>query len=285
MVVVVALFWAARVLLARPFRTRQAALRLLTLGAALVAGTALAALVLIPFVELLNHSIDVQIRTASDSHEPARYLLGIFLHDYWGHARTSIEFASALEEHAYYVAALPLMLAAVALIVRRRPERLAVAAVGAASLAVATGIPPFFDVVTRLPGFDAARNGRFAVITVLCVAVLAGWGLDDLSGRRIPAARRRVVLGVGLGLLILPVVIVAGSVHLHALGSAFRVAWGFATPTAGLASRAGGGIVGLVHLASLLEWLVVAAAALGAAGVSAARPVGCRGVRRARGGC
>ena len=28
----------------------------------------------------------------------------------------------------------------------------------------------------RCPGFDAARNGRLAVISVLCVAVLAGWG-------------------------------------------------------------------------------------------------------------
>ena len=66
------------------------------------------------FAELLSHSIDIDARTAaaSDAHEPARYLLGIFLHDWWGRgSRVPLEFASKLEEHAYYVAALPLMLA------------------------------------------------------------------------------------------------------------------------------------------------------------------------------
>ena len=69
---------------------------------------------------------------------------------------------------------------------------------GAVALAVATGIPPFFDIVKSLPGFDAARNGRLAVIAVLCVAVLAGWALDDLTGPEAAAAqrRRRLVLAV-----------------------------------------------------------------------------------------
>ena len=85
-------------------------------------GTALAAITLIPFAELLSHSIDLKARTAAaaDAHEPARYLLGVFLHDWWGRgSRVPLEFASALEEHAYYVAALPLMLAACALVLAR----------------------------------------------------------------------------------------------------------------------------------------------------------------------
>ena len=40
---------------------------------------------------------------------------------------------------------------------------------------------------SQLPGFDAANNGRFAVIAVLCLAVLAGWGLDELTAGRIAA--------------------------------------------------------------------------------------------------
>ncbi len=179
-------FWVVRAFVSRPLRERDLPLRLFTLGAALVTGTALAAITLIPFVELLSHSIDLKARTAaaSDAHEPARYLLGIFLHDWWGRgSRVPLEFASSLEEHAWYVAALPLMLAVCALVLRPSRERIVVAATGLIALAVAAGIPPFFTVVKALPGFDAARNGRLAVIAVLCVAVLAGWGLDEVTGR------------------------------------------------------------------------------------------------------
>src|SRR3954471_25042423 len=193
--VCVAAFWVVRALASRPLRERDLLVRLATFGGALALGTALAAISLIPFAELLSHSIDVDARTAaaSNAHEPARYLLGVFLHDWWGRgSRVPLEFASSLEEHAYYVAALPLMLAASALVLAPRRERIVVAAVGLVALAVATGIPPFFDIVKALPGFDAARNGRLAIISVLCVAVLAGWGLDDLvAGRRkrlVPAA-------------------------------------------------------------------------------------------------
>ena len=155
------------------------------------------------------------------------------------------------------------MLAAAALVARPRAKRIGVACVGGATLAVATGLPPFYDLVVRLPGLSAAHNGRFAVVTVLCLAVLAGWGLDDLSGPRL--RRRRAILAVGLGLLAAPAVIVAaaGRLDADALGPALRVAWGFATPTRGLASPVGGGVSEVIKLASLLEWLVVAAAALG----------------------
>ena len=70
---------------------------------------------------------------------------------------------------------------------------------GAAALAVATGLPPLYDLVVQLPGFDAANNGRFAVIAVLCLAVLAGWGLDELTARDAAPRRRGVVLGVRRG--------------------------------------------------------------------------------------
>src|SRR3954453_18396984 len=125
----VAAFWGIRALTGRDRRVT----RLLTLGGAMAVGTALAAITLIPFAELLRHSIDIDARTAaaSDAHEPARYLLGIFLHDWGGPgSRVPLEFASKLEEHAYYVAALPLMLACSAVALRPRRERIATAAVG-----------------------------------------------------------------------------------------------------------------------------------------------------------
>ena len=266
LVILVSLFWGGRVLVTPELRQDRPMSRLLTLGLAMAAGIALAAVLLLPFFELLDHSIDRKVRVGefSDSHAPSRYLLGIFLHDWWGRSsRTPLEFAAALEEHAYYMAALPLMLAGAALVLRRRLERIVVAVLGFVALAAATGIPPFFDLVQKLPGFEAVRNGRLAVWAVLCVALLAGWGLDDLTGREVPASRRRMVLAIALGLLALPIVIVAAgaNIDLGAFGDALRVAWGFATPTPGLAPAAGGQLSDVIKLASLLEWTVLAAAA------------------------
>ena len=62
------------------------------------------------------------------------------------------------------------------------------------ALAMATGIQPLFDVLTQLPGFSTAHNSRLAVIFVFCFALLAGWGLDELTedvvARRALARRR-----------------------------------------------------------------------------------------------
>jgi hypothetical protein len=254
--VVVALFWLARTLASRELRERLAP-RLLTLFAALGVGTALAAVALIPFGELLAHSSDAAARAdASDLlNQPARYLLGIFLHDYWGRKAGALQFGPGLEERAYYVAALPLILAAVALVVRRSWTRMAVAAVAAGALAVATGLPPLYDLVVKLPGFDAANNGRFAVVTILCLAVLAGWGLDELTAKQ-AVGRRGLVLGVAAGLVALPVAIALADRQFgrDALGTAIKVAWAFQDPEPGAAA--------VIKLASLLEWLVLGAAAL-----------------------
>jgi hypothetical protein len=254
--VAVALFWLVRAVASRPLRERDLLLRLATFGGALAVGTALAAITLIPFAELLSHSIDIDARTAaaSDAHEPARYLLGVFLHDWWGRgSNVSLEFASSLEEHAYYVAALPLMLAASALMLAPRRERIVVAAVGLVALAVAAGIPPFFDVVKALPGFDAARNGRLAVIAVLCAAVLAGWALDDLTGPAPSEWARRLLPALCAVVLLIPVVWVARRVSLDSLGDGLRIAWGFASP---------GQDGDSIRMASLLEWLLPALLAM-----------------------
>jgi hypothetical protein len=253
---VVALFWVVRTLVARSLRERLAA-RVLTLAAAFVVGTALAAIALIPFAELLAHSSDATARAeASDLlNQPATYLLGLFLHDYWGSAAAALQFGPGLEERAYYVGALPLMLAVAAPILRPTRARISVALVGAATLAVSTGLPPY-QLLVRLPGFDATNNGRFAVVTVLCLAVLAGWGLDDLTRRGLAVRRRRLVLAAGACLLALPVVIALGDREFGrgVLGTALKVASGFEDP----APRA----AAVVKLASVLEWAVLGGVAL-----------------------
>jgi hypothetical protein len=264
MLAAVGLFWTGRVLLDGELRKRFVP-RLLALGSALGVGTALAAVSLIPFVELLTNSADVGARAGASEvlfRQPPKYLLGLFLYDFWGAGRTSYEFAATNQEHAYYVAALPLMLAAAALVLRPRRERVAVVLAGAAGLAIATGQPPLFDLLTSLPGFEAANNSRFGVIAIVCLAVLAGWGFDDLTGGRIARRKRELVIALAAGLVALPVLIAAagGNLKLDLLGRSLRAAWLFDPPSVALLGTPEGPYV--VKLASVLEWLLPALLAL-----------------------
>jgi Bacterial membrane protein YfhO len=266
---VVVLFWAGRVLLSG-FGARAAVARLLWIAGALAAGVALAAVALLPFAELLSHSSDATSRAeASDLlHQPSRYLLGLFLHDWWGHAKAALDFGPGLEERAYYVGALPLLLAALALVLNPRRERIAVAAVGAVALACATGISPFYDVLVALPGFDAANNGRMAVIAVLGLAVLAGWGADDLFREPIAGRRRQIAIVTVVVLALLPVAIAVGSRDFgrDALGSAIGVASGLKAATVDEPA--------VLKLASLLEWVVPAALGLALLALALRRRLG-----------
>ena len=260
---VLAVFWIARTLATPELRRERLGLRALTFFGALAVGTALAAVALVPFAELLRHSSDATARAdASDLlHQPSRYLLGLFMPDYWGRKASALQFGTGLEERAWYAGALPLMLGAIALALRPSLRRVAVAVTGAICLMVATGLPPFYDIVLELPGFDSTNNGRFAVVTVLCLAVLAGWGLDELTSRDpgspdAATRRRRLALGVAAGLLALPLLIAAVDHEFgrNALGEALKVA--FALKDAPVRNPP------VVKLAAAIEWAVLGAAAV-----------------------
>ena len=223
--------------------------RLGTFALALLVGTALAAVALIPFAELLAHSSDATARAeASDLlHQPSRYLLGIFLPDYWGHAATSLQFGTGLEERAYYMAALPLMLG------RRRwpsarPRANRRLAVGAAALAVSTGLWPLYDLVGPAARIrrDQQRALRGDHGAVLRRARRLGSRRPDRRGA--PSRRRAAVLGLA-GLLALPVVIAVADhkFGFGALGQALQGGVGLedASPDA----------AAVIKLASVLEWV------------------------------
>ena len=173
------------------------------------AGTALAALVLIPFVELLAHSSDLANRSGREhAHTPLRFGLALALPDYWGRP-TQLVSQPFIVTRAFYAGALPLMLAVVALLKPTR-ERVAIAVTGAVALAIVLGVQPFFFVANHVPGFAQAHNTRLAIVTLLCIALLAGWGLDTArrgpgaaagdrarAGRRGPGPGRRVSGGGG----------------------------------------------------------------------------------------
>jgi hypothetical protein len=229
--------------------------------ASLAGGTALAALTLLPFAALLLHSADLHQRagSAASSHVRLKYALGIFLPGQWGKpTQTPIDLF--LLARAFYGGAIALMLAAVALIIRPRGQRLVAAVVGALVMMVVLGIPPVFQIVSHLPVFSRGHNTRLAIFYLLCLALLAGWGLDDLITKRGDARRRRIALGAAAAIFVLPIAytVLRSRTSFDALGDALRVAWGFAHPP-GIDDPAVGDVV---RGAATLIWVGVAGAAL-----------------------
>ena len=263
-------FFVFRALLARRALGRSARqLAWLALGftAALAAGAGLAALVLAPFAEFLAHSGDLSQRiNASAGYWPRQYVGALFLHDYWGRP-TQVDLAPFMQVRGWYAGAATLMLATAALIVRRSAERIAVVVYAAFCTCMVIGIPPVFGIVSRLPGFDAAHNERLLIYILLSLALLAGWGLDDLSAVRRPSlpARRVVVAAAGV-VFCVPIVwlVLAGTLNLHELGAGLKVAWGFAHPPqpAPGADVAGTVTAAIVRDSSLEIWLPLAGLAL-----------------------
>jgi hypothetical protein len=236
---------------------------LLAFGGAVVAGTALAAVSLIPFGELLWLSADIVDRSGAsvDLSLPVEEAIGVFLPDFWGRP-TQTPIRPIMLERALYVGALPLMLAAVALVVRPTAERICVALFGGLWFAVVLGIPPFLQIITRLPLFNSGHNSRLIILSVLAIALLAGWGLDDLASRvRTSPYRRRVALGAAGLLFMIPVAVLAvrGYLAPGAFPEAFRIAWLFADPPGQFRDPQG---VEVIRLSSLIVWVTVAGAGL-----------------------
>ena len=244
-------FFAFRLFTAPPPRAGPLA-PLVTFAAGLAGGAALAALTLLPFLELLLRSGDVEVRqNFSQLALPHEYLLGFTVYDYWGRA-TETAVGAFAQERALYVGALPLTLALAAPLLRPTRLRVAVALLGLLALAVALGVWPFPEIAQRIPIVRTGNHLRVVVITMLCLALLAGWGLDDLLERELP--RRRLLLGLALGLLVLPVIVLAarGQLSPGLLGQALEIfsdrAWPAPPPQ--------GDDLDAIRMAALIAWLV-----------------------------
>jgi hypothetical protein len=222
---------------------------LLAFAGATAFGFALAAVAILPFLELLSRSADIHQRagTAQANHLPLKYALGAFLPDWYGRP-TQTPLQLFLLARAWYGGAIALMCAAAALLIRPTRGRIATAALGAACMMVVLGIPPVFQIVTHLPIFSGGHNGRLAILALLCLALLAGWGLDDLLER----PPRSAVWAAG-AIFALPIAyaVLRGRTALDAAGHGLKVAWGFATPPIDEA---------IIHAAAVWEWALPAAA-------------------------
>jgi Bacterial membrane protein YfhO len=231
---------------------------LIAFAAGLAGGAALAAITLLPFLELLRHSSDVEVRQGfSGIALPKKYLLGFALYDYWGRATHTATGAFA-QERALYLGALPLTLAVAALIVRPNLQRVLIALFAAFLLAVVLGIWPVPEIARHIPVIKAGNHLRVVFIMMLCLALLAGWGLDELSERTSP--RAGIVLGLGAALLVGPVLILAarGDLSASLLSDAVKVFLNRSWPTPPPDSD---GLVTL-RMAALIAWLVFMGLAL-----------------------
>ena len=145
-----------------------------------------------------------------------------------------------------------------ALLHRPSVQSVAVAGFGALMLAILLGVPPLPELAELIPVVKAGNHLRVVVILMLCLALLAGWGLDDLTrGRRL--RRRGAVVAVALGLLALPVLVLAARGQLSAaqLGRALEIAWGFSWPP----PPADADEATAIRMSSLIVWLTFMALA------------------------
>lgn len=203
----------------------------LAAAAGLALGLALAAAALAPFLELLRHSADLELRTGVVAKEPVLSLFGVVFPDWFGRPTQTPLTADFLVGRPYYLGALALLLAGYAL-ARPTRGRAWLAVLGVVSMLVVVGAQPFSWVIEHLPGFSTVHNTRLDAYFVVVVAILAGMGLDDLTGARGRlAGRGRTAFRVLVAALVVgPIVLVAARGYLtpRLLGDALKVAWGFA---------------------------------------------------------
>jgi hypothetical protein len=239
------------------FVLRAAVLRrwrapLVAFGGALIVGAGLAALTLIPLLELVSHSRDVAHRREMGHLRLDRRLVaGVLLPDYWGRP-TQVSRIAFEVQRALYLGALPALLSGVAVALRPTRQRVAIALFGALMLAVTFGVQPFFAVFNHLPVFATAYNTRLPIVALMCVALLAGWGLDDLLGRWPGGWRARGILLAAPLAVLLPAVVVV--VVLRPTGQelldGLKVAWAFVEPRSDQQTA--------IHLGALYLWLTFA---------------------------
>lgn len=250
--------------------------RVALFAAAMAAGAGLAAIALAPFLEFILHSADLNRRVGqAPGYFPRRFIFALFLHDYWGRP-TQTSLTPFMQIRGWYAGAGTLMLAAVALIARRSAERLAVLIYALFAVVMVLGLGPPFRLVTSLPGFSAAHNARMLIYFLMCLALLAGWGLDDLVAGTLTRHRRRAALACAGAIAILPLVwmVLRGTLDVGRLGDGLKVAWGFVMPP-----RAPAGVdplttsaAPIVRDSALLIWLPLAGAAVALIATAVRRP-------------
>jgi hypothetical protein len=149
------------------------------------------------------------VELLANAHRPSRNLLpadplsrlasGFFFPEYFGRpdkvdlGGTKTTLASFYAGRAAYIGALPLMLAAGGLAVRRNGVQVFFLVAGAAALLPVISTP-LSRAVTRIPGFSLTAPHYLIFLTIFALAVLAAFGLQ--AALEADAVRRRRMLAV-----------------------------------------------------------------------------------------
>lgn len=177
------------------------------LAGAAVMGAAIGALWLIPFLELVHHSADTGLRAKLAPNLGMEAFGGLFVPAFWGRGTGEVTGVVLTVNRYIYAGALPIVLAGGALVLRRNFQRTALAAFAAVCIAVTLGVPGVIDALRLLPGFHQADNRRLAVWFLLAVALLAGFGLEDLASRdEISNSKRRRLIAIAAGFVAIALV-------------------------------------------------------------------------------
>ena len=132
-----------------------------------------------------------------------------------GEANLAGDNVNFCEESGEYASVLGLALAFLGLLGadRRSPWRV-LAAIGLAALLATAGVPPLIRLVRLAPIVGAAALQRSAFIALLCLALLAGRGLDVLASGQVPRAARIlgwILAGTGAGAVVHGAWLLAGA--------------------------------------------------------------------------
>jgi hypothetical protein len=199
---------------------KPAVIRLLAFAAAAVLGMALASIHLLPFLEWLQHSAELQWRAGLGGLRATRLgpkhwlagLLPMLLPNVFNNPTWSGEYRSFFPgwnyvEQTLYVGVIGLSLAVGVIVARRRDKQVwFLAALGLVALGAALRLP-VFDWVNHLPLFNIAAYGRFRLVYTFCVSVLAGLGAQEVVNRANKDGLLRAVIWLLAGLVLIGIVV------------------------------------------------------------------------------
>jgi len=173
-------------------------------------GALIAAIQLVPFAELVSHSSRGAAggSMAVGTSLPPAQLITLFLPHYFGTPGLESYWAThetgIYAEHTVFLGVAPLVLATVGAIASKRRKALFLVALGIFAFLFSLGINgPMQRLFLSVPGLRSMRfPGRFAYVLALCVAVLAGLGVQNLFELpEKPLLKRRMAL-IGMAVIL-----------------------------------------------------------------------------------
>ncbi len=218
------LVWRLRLIQLTGGRRRRVVALVAAFGLAAALAGVLASVQVLPLMELVGHSSRAAEAVALPriSQGVPANLMTLFLPhyfgspglgSYWGHFDEG-----PYAELTLFLGVVPLLLALVGALSERSRKTLFFAALGTFAFIFSLGLSgSLYNAFWPLPVFQSARfPSRFAFVTGLCVAILAGTGLDQLLRASNRARVRRAAFASAAVVLLLSTLCLAATAAYHA---------------------------------------------------------------------